>query len=150
MTRRFLSFDIYIGRHGVIMELSHHGFCTVNISAIRHVEKCHFAVDGGGGGGRASRQSKARLGSGGTLPRCDEVGHNLSSVDAVDALIGFGNGQDHCCLVNLPAETGRIRAESLESSNNVVRARSRGTMQSAACTNTRVGPGAHSEPLRKY
>jgi len=28
--------------HGVIMELSHHGFSTVNISAIRHVEKCHF------------------------------------------------------------------------------------------------------------
>jgi len=61
VTRRFLSFDIYIGRRGVIMELSHHGFYTVNISAIQHVEKCHFVVVGGDVGDGASRQSKARV-----------------------------------------------------------------------------------------
>jgi len=43
------------------MELSHHGFYTVNISAIQHVEKCHFVVVGGDVGDGASRQSKARV-----------------------------------------------------------------------------------------
>jgi len=48
VTRRAPSLGIYVGRlarrHGVIMELSHRGFSTVNISGVRRVEKCHFVV----------------------------------------------------------------------------------------------------------
>jgi len=61
------------------MELSHHGFSTVNISASSTSKKCHFVVVGGGGDGSPSIQGV-----------CDEVGYDLSPGDAaVDATHGM-------------------------------------------------------------
>ena len=78
-------------RHGLIMELSHRGFSTVNISAVRHVEKCHFVVVRGGGGSIVSGRRAGHTGA--RAP--DEVRHNLSSADVVDdtaSMLCFG-----CC-----------------------------------------------------
>lgn len=79
-----------VQRHAVIMELSHHGFSTVNISGVGRptasVEKCHFVVVVQAAVAAAvAGQSKLDAGAGARHCIRDEVGHNLSSTDAAAA-----------------------------------------------------------------